>query len=488
MIASPFASPFTSRFLTLSCLVAWILIHPRVQGATEAPWPQFRGPNASGVAAGAKPHLQISPDSGLLWKVDLPWSPSSPVVWGDRIFLNTFDHGELQTRAYSRKDGSLLWTAGVTPEALEEFHRTDGSPAASTPATDGKHVVSYFGSFGLICHDVEGKELWRHPMPVAKSAGKFGSGTSPIIMDQSVILSREDPGQSRLIALDLATGKPLWETPRPDIYGSFGTPIVWLHDGRKELVVPGSLLLKSYVPDTGKELWSVSGLSAFTCTTPVIGEGRIYYGSWSPGGADNPWPAWSEFRTGRDKDGDGVIALEEIDVAQRDFLRALDLNDDDRITEEDFTNLKRNSSRGKNTLIAVNPGGKGDITESHVAWSFKKGLPYVPSPLYYEGRLYLIKDGGLFTCLNPETGEPYYEQERLEAGGSYYASPVAADGRIYIASLPGKLSVMAAGGDTPKLLHRADFGERIFATPALVGDKLYLRTASRLYAFGDASP
>ena len=463
---------------------SWVL---GAQDTAERPWPQFRGPNASGVAVGARPPWKIAPDSGVLWKIDVPWSPSSPSVWGGRLFLTTFQDGQLQTRAYDRDNGSLLWTAGVAPQTLEVFHRSDGSPAASTVATDGLHVVSYFGSFGLICHDFDGTELWRHPMPVARSAGQFGSGTSPIIVKKRVVLSREDPGQSRLLALDVATGRVLWESPRTDIYGSFGTPILWRHDAVDELVVPGSIQLKAYALDTGRERWSVQGLSAFSCTTPVVGEGRLYYAAWAPGGSDSPWPAWSEFRSRHDKDADGAVTLTEINEAMRDFLRGLDVDRDGQISEGDWNVLLHNSSRGTNKLVAVEPGGTGDITDTHVSWTFTKGLPYVPSPLVYRGRLYIVKDGGMLSSLDPTTGQPHYAQARLKARGSYYASPVAADGRIYVASLPGTLSVVKAGGDSPEILHQADFGERIFATPALVGDKLYLRTETKLYAFDSES-
>jgi outer membrane protein assembly factor BamB len=144
-------------------------------------------------------------------------------------------------------------------------------------------------------------------------------------------------------------------------------------------------------------------------------------------------------------------------------------------------------ARGENVLLALRPGGSGELTATQVAWKQTRGLPYVPSPLFYEGRVYLVKDGGMVSSYDAKTGQPHYQQERLEAQGSYYASPVAADGRIYLASLTGKVSVLAAGGEAPKVLHSADFGERISATPALVGKTLYLRTATALYAFAEAA-
>ncbi len=447
-------------------------------------WPQFRGANCAGISADAKPPVKISPTENVLWSIDVPWSPSSPSVWGEHIFLTTFNDGQLETRCHARADGKLLWAKGVKPASVEIFHRSDGSPAASTPATDGKHVVSYFGSFGLVCHDVDGAELWRHPLPVALSGGSFGTGTSPIIVGNRVLLNRDQDQGSSLLAVDLETGKTVWETPRPDAVGSFGTPIFWQNEGVDEVVLAGSLRIKGYDLKTGAERWVVDGITGFVCTTPVIGDGMLFFAGWSPGKSDAPWPPWEGFLGQNDKDKDGVVSLEELDESNRDFMRGLDRNRDGKITKEDWDTLKAATAKAENVLIAVKPGGHGDISATHVAWKFGRGLPYVPSPLFYDGRIYLMRDGGMMSSFDAKTGEPFYTQERLGAIGSYYSSPVAADGRIYIASLPGKLTVVKAGGGKPEILHQAEFGERIFATPVLVGDKLYLRTATKLWAFG----
>jgi outer membrane protein assembly factor BamB len=454
--------------------------------AGEAPqsWPQFRGTNAAGVAESARPPVKVGPSEALLWKVEVPWSPSSPAIAGERIFLTTFVDGELQTRCHSCADGSLLWSQNVKPATLEVFHRSDGSPAAATPATDGKRVVSYFGSFGLLCYDLDGKELWRHPLPVALSGGGFGSGTSPVIAGNLVLLNRDQDENSSLLAVDLETGKTVWETPRPDARGSFGTPIVWKNDGVDEVVLAGGLRIKGYDLMTGAERWKLEGIAAFVCTTPVVGDGMLYFAAWSPGKSDAPWPAWPAFLAKNDKNGDGVIALEEFDTEGRDFARGMDLDHDGKVTKEDWDILLAGNAKAQNTLVAVKPGGRGDISETHVAWKFTRGLPYVPSPLFHDGRVYFVKDGGMMSSLNASDGKAFYTQERLGAIGSYYASPVIADGRIYIASVPGKLSVVKAGGDKPEILHQVDMGERIFATPAPVGDRLYLRTEKHLWAFG----
>jgi hypothetical protein len=210
----------------------------------------------------------------------------------------------------------------------------------------------------------------------------------------------------------------------------------------------------------------------------------LFFAGWSPGKTDAPWPSWEAFLAKSDKNRDGEVAVAEFDDSDRDFMRALDRNRDGKVAKDDWDTLLATTAKSENVMLAVKPGGRGDITATHVAWKFNRGLPYVPSPLYYDGRVYLVKDGGMMSSFNAKTGEPFYVQQRLETIGSYYASPIAADGRIYLASLPGKLTVIKAGGDKPEILHQAEFGERIFATPAPIGERLYVRTADHLWAFG----
>ncbi len=239
-------------------------------GATPA-WPGFRGPNSSGVGDGGAPPINISPTNSVLWKVQVPWSPSSPCIWDDQIFLTTFSDNELQTRCYRRQDGTLAWSRGLKPDKVESFHSTESSPAVPTPATDGRRVVSYFGSFGLVCYDRKGAELWRHPMPLAFSMGGYGTASSPLIAGDLVVINRDQNDVSSLLAVDLGTGKTAWETPRPDAHGSFGTPILWRNNGVDEVITPGSLRLKGYALKTGVEDWLVQGTASFACTTPVVG-------------------------------------------------------------------------------------------------------------------------------------------------------------------------------------------------------------------------
>lgn len=454
--------------------------------STNTVWPQFRGPNASGVSMTAKPPTHIGPTQSVSWKVALPWSPSSPIVWGDRLFVTTFENGELQTRAIQRRSGETLWIRGVKPEHIESFHRTDGSPAASTPAVDGAHVVSYFGSFGLLCHTVDGKELWRHPLSTAVSGGQYGSGTSPVIIGNKVLLNRDQDQGSSLLAVDVETGKTIWEAPRPEMTGGFATPILWNNEGVDEVVISGSVLMKGYDLLQGTERWVVEGTSLMTCTTPVLGDGMLFAASWSPGKSDSGVPLdWDSFLKRYDKNKDGQVDASDFDAVGWEFTRGLDIDRDGRLTETDLERIRNKGKLANNTLKAVRSGGHGNITATHIAWTANRGIPYVPSPLYYEGRVYLVKDGGMVSCFDPKTGTPFYLQERLGATGNYYASPVAADGKVYLASLAGKVTVVNAGGTQPEILHEADFGERIFATPAMVDREIFIRTAQQLYAFQD---
>jgi outer membrane protein assembly factor BamB len=448
-------------------------------------WPAFRGPNSGGVSESAVPPWRIGPTNGVLWSVEMPGSPSSPCVVDGRIFLTTLADGKLETRAYSAQNGQLLWRRVAPAEQLEAFHPNYGSPATATPATDGRRVVSYFGSSGLFCYDMAGKELWRHRLPMAKTHANFGSGTSPLLADGRVILNRDLMGGSSLIAFDLQDGHQLWEAPRPDCSTSYGSPILWDHGRAADVVLTGSLCVRGYDLLTGAENWRVQGLSAGACTTPVLGGGMLYTASWAPGKSDAPFPTWKSIADKFDKNHDNALSEEEMQ-GEGAYLKAFDFDKNGKLDQAEWDSLLAGLQRGENCLVAVQPGARGDATATHVAWKAVRGLPYVPSPLYYEGCVYLVKDGGLLSSFNARTGEPAYVEARLkDASGSYYASPVAADGRIYVASMKGMLTVVKAGGPQPEILRQADFGEPIDATPALVGHRLYLRTHSKLMAFAD---
>src|SRR5260221_10045150 len=201
-------------------------------------WPRFRGPNGAGVAEGQKPPVEFGPDKNVTWKVPVPAGISSPIVAGDNLVITAFDDSKLYTIAYRRIDGKEAWRTEAPAKTIEGFHKTEGSPAASTPATDGERIVSYFGSCGLFCYDLSGNELWRFEMPTAVTAGDFGTGVSPIIADGAVILVRDELKGSKILALDAATGARQWEQKRSSP-ASWCTPVVWDTATGKQVATAG---------------------------------------------------------------------------------------------------------------------------------------------------------------------------------------------------------------------------------------------------------
>jgi outer membrane protein assembly factor BamB len=457
------------------CLALGLALTP----ALNADWTQFRGPGGSGVADDQKPPAKFGPKQDLAWKVAVPPGASSPIVVGDKIVLTAFEGGKLFTICYSTADGKELWRADARAKKVEEFHPTEGSPAASTPASDGKTVVSYFGSCGLIAYDLAGKELWRFDLPTAVTNNEFGTGTSPVIADGLVLLARDLSKGSAVYAVDLASGSQKWKAERPKARTAYGTPTVREANGKKELVVAGTTTLTGYDLATGKQLWAVGRVSAAACTTPVLHKGTLIYAAWGPGSGEDKMPTFDELlkMTGDEKLGHVTKA-----GAQKTpfgpFFDNNDPNKDGKITREEWAENLKVLAGGENRAVAIRPG-KGEV-----AWEYKKNLPFVPSPVAYRGRVYLLKDGPLLTCLDAETGKPIYAAERFKGGARYYASPVAANGRLYISSLDGTVAVVTAGEDEPVVEHSVKLGEPVRATPAIAHNTLYVRSDKFLYAFG----
>ena len=247
------------------------------RSAHAANWPQFRGPDAA-ATGNAKAPVHFGPKTNLVWSTELPPGISSPVIWGDRIFLTGVDNAKLVTLALDRSTGKLLWAKPAPTEKLEAAHRI-GSPAAPTACTDGERVVAYFGSFGLLAYDFAGAELWRHPLPAP--VVEFGSSSSPILVGDLVIQLCDSDMDSYLIAVDKRTGKQAWKTARPDHRRGFATPFVWRHDGLEELIVNGSLKVSSYDPKTGALRWTSRGMARVANASPTAGDGLLFIASWN---------------------------------------------------------------------------------------------------------------------------------------------------------------------------------------------------------------
>jgi outer membrane protein assembly factor BamB len=474
--------------------------------AAAANWPQFRGPNASGIAEGAKPPVHFGATSNLLWKTAVPPGVSAPIVWGDRIFLTALASNQLTTLAYDARNGRELWRRVAPAEKIESCHEFS-SPAASTPCTDGQRVYAYFGSFGLLAYDFAGKEIWRRPFE--RLPTQYGTATSPILAGGRLLLQRDgDNTNAQLIALAPDTGKTLWEAPRPLAGASYSTPMVWRHDGIEELLVQGKGRLAAYDLGGGAPKWWVRGWGFTAVTTPVAGDGLLFAGGsglGDPTEPSDPLMNWNKLIADYDANKDGQLAIDEVpesliwhirkelpkEVPGNSFpMRNLlgwfiDENKDKIITKaewdasEAFVKDKFNADR----FVAIRPGGKDDSTETHVSWETTRGLSEMPSPLFYQGRVHFIRDGGLWTVIEPKTGRRILDRERLGIGGQVVASPIAANGYIYIVNEPGTFAVLRAG-DRLEVAAVNKLGETVRSTPAIAGDKLFVRSKEHLWAFG----
>ena len=419
--------------------------------ATDANWPQFRGPGASGVSLNPNLPDQWSATENVAWKKDLPGrSWSSPIVWGDRVFLTTVVNlGESETPkkglylggnrpeppktehqwkvlCLDLATGSVRWEKTVhqgVPQTPVHLKNTYG---AETPVTDGERVYALFGNVGIFAFTLDGQEAWSKPLPPRATRYGWGTAASPVLHGGRLFVVNDNDERAELLALDAKTGQELWHVDREE-KSNWATPFVWESGDRTELVTSASGAIRSYGLD-GKLLWSLRGMSTITIPTPTAGSGLLFVSS-------------------------GYVG---------DKLRP---------------------------IYAIRPGASGDITlkagttnNEFIAWSNPVAAPYNPSPLYDAGRLYVLYDRGLVSCLDATTGQVLYDRERLPEGFAFTASPWAAGGRVFCLNEDGVCYVLRAG-DKFELLRKNKLADddMCMATPALAGDRLLIRTAARLY-------
>lgn len=469
----------TSLRTLMAGMLRTLLLASSICSSAAGNWPQFRGPQGQGRSSDSKLPLPFGPETAVLWKKEMPQGHSSPCIWEDTLFLTTFESELLTTVAMNRRDGSVIWKQSVPPTKIERGHR-NGTPANSTPATDGRFVYVYFGSFGLVTYDFEGNEQWRLPLPVPIT--QHGASSSPLMAGGRIILQIDQDVDSHLLCVDAQNGKTLWKTPRPGFRRGFSTPIAWPPTEPQTIITSGTLRVCSYDLNNGKLAWEMGGLPNETVASPAFDDKHIYISGWTMGSGVKRMPGFDELLT-NDTNSNQAIEKDEATGPARMHFAYIDADKDKRIDRQEWESMTAIFNQSENALIALKLGASATELPT-LSWKQTRGLPYVPTPLAYLGHIYLIKNGGMMTCMDAATGEYIYQEERVGALGDYYSSPIAAGEHILFASQRGVVSIIEAGAPELKIIHQADFKETIMATPAAIDNKLYLRTAQTLYCFG----
>ena len=448
-------------------------------------WSQFRGPNASGVSSATDLPLEFGPQTSVVWKTALPAGNSSPILAADRIFLTAVENDTLLTFAVDRATGRILWRRQAPRPRRQVIDRPANGPASASPVSDGRNAYVFFQDFGLLAYGPDGNELWR--MPLGPFTNPFGHGASPVLAGDTLLMVCDQDTGSYLLAVDKRSGKVLWRTPRPHAQRGYATPILYTDpDGMRQVIVAGSYRLSGYELKTGKEIWWIRRLPWQIKPTPIVENHTVYFVTFSgesEPGQQEILPPFAEALAKLDVNKDGKLSKTEIvdERARGRFEEYLDLDRTGFLEERDWVQLQERRL-GESGFRAYKLGGKGDLTESGLLWKQAKSLPNVPSPLLYRGVLYALKEGGILTSYNPETGA-ILKQARVDgAPGDYFASPVAADGRLYLISEGGKAAVIQAGAQW-SVLRVNDLNDGSKSTPAFAGRQMFVRTYEALYCF-----
>ena len=473
-----------------AAIVLAVFVHATVSGIGTPPpaapdWTRFRGPNGSGVSAAKNIPTTFNSTTNLLWRVEMAPGHSSPILFGDRLYLTAFRGDGLFTIAVDRNAGKVLWEKEGPVRARPLVDKRN-SPASPSPAVDDSGIYVFFQDYGLIAYDASGAERWK--MPLGPFNNIYGMGASPIIWNDLVILSCDQSTDSYVIAVDKKTGKQVWKTPRPEAKSGHATPIVWrAPDGKDQILIAGSFLLTAYDAASGAKKWWVGGLSFEIKSTPVIGNNTLFingYGSTEnePGAkitippADEIWPTI-------DADRNGVISQTEFPKLTAAFwFSAVDLNHNGSLDKEEWA-YYRAALDSENSMMAIALGGAGDMTAKSIKWKYVRSVPQLPSPLLYHNVLYMVNERGVVTTLNPDTGEMIKQGRLTGALGNYFASPIAADDHVFFLSQPGVVAVLAPNGDLAPIVVN-DLKEDCYATPALSDGHIYVRSTEALWAFG----
>ncbi len=482
----------------------------------EEYWSRFRGPNGSGIIQNGNPPVQFNLEN-LLWKTPLPLGHSSPVIWGDKIFLTSYANNQLSGHAISRKGGMILWSSSrsfdgpVRGPGFSDLHK-DTNEAAITPCVDKDRVYFYSSDSVLTCHDHQGNLLWERDLEYQPVL--YGTGSSPVVHNGTLYLLRDclpEGGSisrfSSFYAFDAKTGEIKWQTKRPFSRFSFSTPSILESESGIEVIAFGDGRLSGYSTKSGKELWYLDGLGKSSITIPVVSGQEIYMNAKILLGFEveyNYDKAW-KFLISFDQNKNGQIdfneAVDGIKMPQRpdldpdlpgfgykinppeNFINNMDLDQDMAVTFEEFASkIKSIINENKASQIKIKINREIDSQpKPSILWSERRFLPEIPSILHYQNRVYAVINGGFFVSRNSETGK-LIEKDRLDASGMYAASPVAAHGHVYFSSQRGVVTVMKANDDFD-IVSSTQLDGNIYATPAIQEDCIYIRTTQSLYAF-----
>ena len=441
-------------------------------------WLQFRGPNGTGVADGFAVPAEFSTTKNVVWKTTVPFARSSPVVTSDRVFLTATDSDKLITFALDRKTGKIVWRRDVVRARHMPIYRANDG-ASPTPVSDGKNVYVFFAELGLISYAPDGKERWR--MPLGPFNSFYGMGGSPVLAGNTLVMVCDQRAGSFVVAVDTRDGKVLWKKDRPN-YEAYSTPAVYQPtNGPAQVIVLGSHTLDAYSLDTGERLWWVTKIGSYPKGVPVLGTDVVYVVG---EGGDQPFLPPFDESLKADTNKDQKLERDEVKANRDafDHFGWLDSNNDGYVERSEY-DFVRESTTGGHGLSAIRLSGQGDLTSSNVVWRVTKGYPGIPAPLLYHGVMYLMKEGGIFSSLDPANGQVLKQGRTPDALEEYYASPVAADGKIFVISASGKVTVLKAAAQW-EILSTNDLGDEVWATPAIAGGNLYIRTRNALYSFG----
>ena len=443
-------------------------------------WPRFRGDNGTGVSASHGLPVEFGPQKNVIWKVDASHGSSSPIIANGLLFLSSFDGDQRTLRCLDATTGKVRWTQSVKKVRTETATPPNG-PATPTPACNGDSVFVMYPDVGVLCYSTSGQQRWRVDLPAFHSM--HGIASSLVTLDNFVIVVADQLAGSYIAALQADSGKIAWKQDRADgLAGGYSTPAVYRpKSGPPQLIVSGPLEVVAYDPATGKRLWWISGITNAPISVPVIWGDRAFV--CEELGEPVPFSMLASF----DKNKDGKISLAEA-KGNVPILRLLERIDQGWGNHTGVVGPAEwekawGTMLNKGGLVAIDLGGSGDRTKTNVRWSYRKGTPSIPSALAYDDLVYVVRDGGILSAFEADSGK-LVKQARLQpAGRTYDASPIAADGLIYIVDADGRMSVVKAGREW-KQLKTNELGEHCVATPAICDGRLYVRTGKSLFCFG----